>query len=100
ANPVEETVAIDELLVAQVTTRPVRVLPEASFWTDVYCCELPATTLAVDGLTVVEATATVVAVTVAVAWPDLPPLVAAIDVVPALTAVAFPLEFTVDRKSV
>ncbi len=66
-RPAPLTLAIVVLLLAQVTTRPVRVLPAASFVTAESCCVAPTAMLADVGLTVTEATGAVETVTAAVA---------------------------------
>src|ERR1041384_3775229 len=92
-RPVELTVATAVLLLAQVTTRPVSVLPAESFVTTDSCCVLPTLMLADAGLTVTVATGT--GVTVVAAVPLLPALVAVIVAEPTATAVTRPLLFTV-----
>src|SRR5439155_8309470 len=61
-SPVAETVATDPLLLAQVTTRPVSTLPPASLRVAANCVVPPTVTLAAAGLTVTDATGTVVTV--------------------------------------
>jgi hypothetical protein len=75
------------LLVDQVTGRPVKVLPLASSSAAVNCCVAPVKMLAVLGVTATEATG---AITVTVALPVIPSLVAAMVAVPAATAVTMP----------
>src|SRR6267378_759825 len=87
------TVATAVLRLAQVTTRPVSGLPLASFGVAVSCTLAPTGTLAVAGLTATDATGTFVTVTVAVPlWPS---LVAVIVAVPAATPLTRPLPLTV-----
>src|SRR2546427_9359947 len=57
-SPLALTVATAVLLDAQVTVRPVRVLPFASFGVAVSCTVWPSFTLADAGATATEATAT------------------------------------------
>src|SRR5438445_13511665 len=61
-NPLAETVAMAALLVAQVTTRPLRAVGSASCREAVNWVVAPTVILAVAGLTVTEATGTVVTV--------------------------------------
>src|SRR3989475_5444046 len=84
-NPLGLTVAAAALLVAQVTTRPLRAVPFASFGVAVNWVVAPTVTPAVVGLTVTEATGTFV--TVAAAVPLRPSLVAVIVAEPAATPV-------------
>src|SRR5438552_2073523 len=56
-SPLVLTVATAALLLVQVTTRPVRVLPAASFVTADSCCVVPTQMLAEAGLTATDATA-------------------------------------------
>jgi hypothetical protein len=93
ANPLADTVATAALLVAQVTTRPVKGFPLASLGVAVSWVVCPAVTFAVVGLTTTDATAIVVAVIEAV--PLWPPLVAVIVAVPAAITVTKPLPDTV-----
>src|SRR6266487_1726022 len=98
APPPEEAVtviaaeALDELLLDQLTARPVRMLPAASFSVAVAWSVPPTTTLDDARLTVTDATGT--SVTVMVAEPLLPSLVAVIVAVPAATPVTRPLVLT------
>src|SRR6266498_807146 len=87
------TVATELLLLVQLTARPERVLPPASFGVAVSCTVCPTGTLAVAGLTATEATDT--GVTVTVALPVWPPLVAVIVADPAVRPATRPLELTV-----
>src|SRR3989449_7042207 len=91
-NPLPLTVATETLLVAHVTTRPLKGLPLASLGVAVNCTVAPTVTLAVAGLTVTDATGTVVTVTAAV--PLLPSLVAVMVAEPAATPVTRPLPVT------
>jgi hypothetical protein len=92
-RPLPVTVATDALLVVQVTTRPDSGLPPASFGVAVSCVVCPICTLAVAGLTVTEATGTVV--TVIADPPACPSLVAVIVALPVATLLTRPLPFTV-----
>src|SRR5438876_4772989 len=92
-KPLLLTVATAVLLLAHVTTRPVRVLPAASFVTAESCRVPPTKRLADAGLTVTDATGTIVTVMTAV--PLLPSLVAVIVAEPAATPVTKPLLLTV-----
>ena len=65
-SPLAETVATAALLVAQVTVRPLRAVPFASFGVAVNCVVAPTVRLAVAGLTVTDATGTLVTVRAAV----------------------------------
>jgi len=87
-TPPVETVATAVALELQVTTRPVRVLPPASFVIAVSVCVAPTNTLADDGLTATVATGTGTTVTVAV--PDFPSLVAVMTTVPSATPLTMP----------
>src|SRR6266581_4519455 len=93
-SPLPLTVPTALLLLAQLTVRPLRVLPFASFGVAVSWTVCPACTDADAGLTVTDATGTVTAVTVRVAVPLCPSDVAAIVVEPVAAAVATPLVFT------
>ena len=75
------TAATDVLLLDQVTTRPVSVLPTESLVAAESCCVAPTRMLAEAGLTVTEATGTFV--TVIADGPLLPSLVAVIVADPA-----------------
>src|SRR5437879_6147143 len=91
-RPVPLTVATPVLLLAHATTRPVSVVPAASFVTADSCCVPPTAMLADAGLTVTEATGTVVTVRVAVPlWPS---LVAVIVADPTALGVTKPLALT------
>src|SRR2546428_1084470 len=92
-NPFAETVAAAALLVAQVTTRPLRAVPFASFGVAVNWVVAPTVTPTAVGLTVTEATATLVTVIADV--PLCPSLVAVIVAEPATTPVTTPLTDTV-----
>src|SRR5207249_3776744 len=75
------------------TVRPVSVLPFASLRVAVSCTPWPAGTDAVAGLTVTDATGTLVTVSAAV--PLFPSLVAVSVAAPTATPVACPAPFTV-----
>src|SRR5690349_16052961 len=92
-SPLPVTVATAVLPLAHVTTRPESALPLASFGVAVSCWVCPGGRLTVAGLTVTDATGTVVTVIAAV--PLLPSLVAVIVVAPGATPVTRPLPFTV-----
>src|SRR6266498_1021208 len=92
-RPLDLTVAIEPLLLCQLTTRPERVLPLASFGVAVSCCVCPTRMLAVAGLTATDATGT--GVTVTAALPLCPSLVAVIVADPATFPVTSPLVLTV-----
>jgi len=92
-NPLAETVAAAALLVAPVTARPLRAVPFASFGVAVSWVVAPTVRLAAAGLSVTEATGTVVTVMVDV--PLCPSLVAVIVAEPAATPVTNPLALTV-----
>src|SRR6184192_3417111 len=91
-RPLVFTEAIEELLLDQLTARPVRTLPAASFSVAVAWSVPRTTTLGDARLTVTDATGT--RVTVMVAEPLLLSLVAVIVAVPAATPVTRPLVFT------
>src|SRR2546422_1040623 len=91
-SPLALTVATVALLLAQVTVRPVRGLPFASLGVAASCTVWPTCTDAVAGLTVTDATGTVL--TVIVAEPLCPSLVAVIVDEPAGTPVTSPLPLT------
>src|SRR5213594_3371651 len=92
-NPLAETVATAALLVAQVTVRPLRAVPFASFAVAVNWVVVPTVTVAAAGLNVTEATGTLVTVRADV--PLCPSLVAVIVAEPAATPVTRPLADTV-----
>jgi hypothetical protein len=92
-SPLPFTVAAAVLLLAHVTTRPLSAFPLASLGVAVSWTVRPTCTLAVAGLTVTDATGTVVTVTAAV--PLCPSLVAVIVAEPAATPVTSPLPLTV-----
>jgi hypothetical protein len=92
-RPAPLTVATAVLLLAQVTTRPVSVLPAASFVAAESCCVAPAVMLADVGLTVTEATGTFVTVMEALLL--VPSLVAVTVAEPTPTALTKPLPLTV-----
>jgi hypothetical protein len=91
-SPLVLTRATVESLLDQVTTRPVSGVPLASLGVAVSCAVWPTCTLADDGLTVTEATGTLVTVTVAV--PLCPSLVAVTVAEPAARPVTSPLVLT------
>src|SRR5258708_3844886 len=92
-SPPVETVATAALLVAHVTTRPVSRVPPASFGVAVSWTVCPGATLADAGLTVTVATGATVTVTLAI--PLFPSLVAVTVADPAAFAVTNPLALTV-----
>jgi hypothetical protein len=92
-SPLAETVAMADALLAHVTTRPESAFPLASFGVAVSCTVCPTAILADAGLTATEATGTMVTVTVAV--PLFPSLVAVRVALPAATPVTSPLAETV-----
>jgi len=55
-SPVPDTVAVSGALELQLTVRPLRTFPFASFSVAVNCCVPPTATLALPGLTLTEAT--------------------------------------------
>jgi hypothetical protein len=87
-TPVAETVATPVLDELHVVVLPVRVPPTASLRVAVSVWVAPTPTLAADGATVTLATGTIV--TVIVALPDLPSLVAVAVAVPAAIPVTTP----------
>src|SRR5216117_3904128 len=91
-SPVPVTVATAVLLLAHVTERPVRMVPLASRRVALSCTVWPTGTLADAGLTVTDATGT--PLTVMLAVPLWPSLVAVIVTAPATTPVTSPLLFT------
>jgi len=97
--PVDETVAMAEELVSQVTTRPVSTLPAASRTVAVRGTPPPTVRFALAGLTVTEATAAGGggggAFTVICAVAVFPSLAAVIRAVPAATPLTFPAPSTV-----
>src|SRR3989440_1132468 len=93
-SPLPLTRAIVVSSLAQVTTLPDSGLPLASFGVAVSCTVCPTGTLADAGVTVTEATGTGALVTVMVAVPLLPSLVAVIVAVPAPFAVTNPVRVT------
>jgi len=92
-SPVPFTLATVVLLLDHITVRPVNTFPFASLSVAVSCCVCPACTLAAAGLTVTEATGT--PVTVMLAVPLLPSLVAVIVAEPTAPAVTSPPPSTV-----
>src|SRR5256885_5715111 len=93
-RPLAFTVAIAVSLDDQVTARPESGLPPASLGVAVSCTVCPTGTLADDGVTVTEATGTGTLVTVMVAVPLFPSLVAVIVAEPAPRPVTSPLPLT------
>ncbi len=93
-RPVPFTVATAGVLLAHVTTRPLKPLPLASLGVAASCTVPPAATLAVAGLTATDATGAAVRVTATAAPPLCPSLVAVIATAPAATPVTSPLLFT------
>src|SRR5436190_1469154 len=91
-SPLVLTVATAVLLLDHVIVRPDSGLPFASFGVAVSCTVLPSFTEAGAGVTVTDATGTVVTVMPAV--PLCPSLVAVIVAEPATTPVTSPLELT------
>ena len=91
-TPVADTDATAAVLEVHVTTRPVRMVPVASFVVAVNCFVAPTATLAVAGATVTVATG---ADTTTAAVPLLPSDVAVMVAVPGATAVTTPLVETV-----
>src|SRR5436190_14066954 len=92
-SPLVLTVAIVVLSLDQVTTRPVSGLPAESLGVAVSCIVCPTYRLPDAGLTVTDATGTVVTVTLEEAL--LPSLAAVTVAEPTATAVTSPLPFTV-----
>src|SRR6266480_4599552 len=92
-SPVPVTVATAVLLLAHVTERPVRMVPLASRRVALSCTVWPTGTLADAGLTVTDATGT--PLTVMLAVPLWPSLVAVMVTAPATTPVTNPLLLTV-----
>src|SRR6266702_7106158 len=92
-SPLALTVASAVLLLAQVTVRPLSGFPFASFGVAVSCTVWPTCTDAEAGLTVTDATGTVLTVIAAV--PLFPSLVAVIVAAPVVTPVTSPLALTV-----
>src|SRR5437773_949325 len=91
-SPLELTVAAAVLLEVHVTTRPDSGFPFTSLGVAVNCTVLPSSTLADAGVTATVATGT--GVTVILAVPLCPSLVAVIVAAPVATAVTSPVEFT------
>src|SRR5206468_12436656 len=92
-RPLAVTVAPDAALVAHVSVRPETGLPAESFGVAVSSSVPPTDLPATAGLTVTDATGTGVTVTVAV--PLFPSLVAVIVAVPTVTPVTSPVADTV-----
>ncbi len=94
-TPLPFTVAVPASSLAHVTTRPSSTFPLASRTVAVSCSVCPAITFADAGLTLTDATAAGVSVTVIPAVPFLPSLVAVMIAKPAATGVTSPLPLTV-----
>src|SRR3989442_103905 len=101
-SPLPVTVATAGLLDAQLTVRPVRVLPFASLRVAVSWTVWPVDTEAGAGVTVTDATGAGGggAVTVIAAVPLFPSLVAVSVAAPTATPVACPVPFTVATAGV
>src|SRR5881396_2947873 len=97
-RPLAETVPTAPLPVVQVSARPLRTLPLASFRVAVSCTVPPTYMLGAVGLTVTDATGTIATVTLAV--PLCPSLIAVIVAAPAATPVTSPVEDTVATAGV
>src|SRR3989475_4679093 len=91
-RPLAFTVATDVLLLDQMIARPVSGVPLASLGVAVSCTVWPSGTLVVAGLTVTDATGTLVTVIADV--PVFPSLVAVIVAEPATTPLTRPLALT------
>jgi hypothetical protein len=92
-TPLVETVAMPVLELVHVTVRPVSTLLFASRVVAVSCTDCPTLTLGVVGATLTDATG--IGVTVTVAVPLFPSLVAVIVAEPTATPVTTPLDETV-----
>src|SRR2546428_6535007 len=92
-SPDPLTVTTPELLLVQVTARPLSTLPAASFAVADSCAVCPTVTLADAGLTVTVATGTFE--TERDAWPLWPSLMAVMVAVPAVTPITSPVPLTV-----
>src|SRR6266566_6793414 len=92
-RPVAETVATPVALLDHVMVRPVNTLPAESLVTALSWRVVPTRSVALEGVTVTEATGTTV--TVIAARPFFPSLVAVIVAAPAASAVTRPLAETV-----
>src|SRR5436190_573612 len=90
-----DTVATAGLSDVQVTGRPVKTAPPASFATAFACVAPPTGRVDDPSVTETVATGTTAAVTVAAASPVWPSTVARIVAVPAATAATTPAEDTV-----
>ena len=97
-RPLELTEATAVLLLDHVILRPLRVVPDASFVTATSCSVAPVVTLGLCGVTVTLATGGTV--TVRLAEPETPSLVAVIFVWPAAVAVTYPAVDTVATPAV
>src|SRR5436309_4242234 len=90
-SPLAETVAAAGALLAQVTARPARGLPLASFGVAVIWTVCPSSTVAEAGFTDTDATGTNVTVIAAVPfWPSLLAVIVAVPAAPPVTS-PFPL---------
>lgn len=87
-NPLTDTVATAELLVVQLTARPLSGLPSKSFGVAVSCCDCPCVMLAVAGLTATLATG--ISETLTAAEPLFPSLVAVMVALPGRIPVTRP----------
>jgi len=94
-SPLELTVATVVAPLLHATERPVSTLPEASVAVEVAWVVVPAATVADARDTVTVATGTAAAITVTVAEPVTPPMVARICAVSGATAVTIPALDTV-----
>src|SRR6266550_3310211 len=95
-RPLADTVATPGTLLAHVTTRPISAEPFASSGVAVSWTVCPTGTLAEAGFTATDATGTETAVTITIAVPLLPSLVAvSVAEEPAATPVTSPLPLTV-----
>src|SRR2546423_641627 len=93
-SPLPLTHATPESLLIHVTTLPDRGLPLASLGVAVSCAVCPTGTLADDGVTLTEATGAGTLVTVTIAVPLFPSLIAVIVADPAARPVTSPLPLT------
>jgi hypothetical protein len=94
-SPLEDTVATEDALLAQVIVRPLSGLPLASLGVAVSCTVASTSRLADAGVTVTDATGTGAAATVTDAEPLCPSLVAVIVAEPTAAPVTRPVPFTV-----
>jgi hypothetical protein len=93
-TPLDDTDAIDELELVQVTDLPARALPDASF-TTADACEKPPTVRLDDSVTVTDATDAGVEVTLTFMLPVTPEATALIVVAPGPMADTIPAVDTV-----